>query len=324
MKGFEQLASIGHRGTGAATTALALASLALALTACTSTDPKLGGSPSVATGGAGGATASGANKELEHCDASMGTLAVVEDQTAPWYTYYYSQYRNLGSTVPVLRMMIQQSNCFVIVERGRAMNNMMQERALSQSGEMRAGSNFGKGQMAAADYTMSPTINFNQQGGSGGSVGLGGLARGLGGGLGYVAGAAAGSMKSNEAATTLIMIDNRSGVQLAAAEGSAKNFDFGFFGSGWSSALGGSGAASGYSNTPEGKIIVAAFADSYNQLVRATRNYVAQSVKGGLGTGGTLGVQGGTTPASTGDDTSTAKKPAAKKAPVKKPTTSTQ
>ena len=44
------------------------------------------------------------------------------------------------------------------------MNNMMQERALSQSGEMRGGSNFGKGQMAAADYTMSPTINFNQQG----------------------------------------------------------------------------------------------------------------------------------------------------------------
>ena len=42
----------------------------------------------------------------------------------------------LGST-PVLRMMIQQSNCFVVVERGRAMNNMMQERALEQAGEAR-------------------------------------------------------------------------------------------------------------------------------------------------------------------------------------------
>jgi peptidoglycan hydrolase-like protein with peptidoglycan-binding domain len=38
--------------------------------------------------------------------------------------------------------------------------------------------------------------------------------------------------------------------------------------------------------------------DSYNQIVKATRNYKAQEVKGGLGTGGILGVQGGQTPAS--------------------------
>ncbi|MQM32197.1 MAG: peptidoglycan-binding protein, partial [Candidatus Accumulibacter phosphatis] len=39
--------------------------------------------------------------------------------------------------------------------------------------------------------------------------------------------------------------------------------------------------------------IVAAFTDSYNNLVRAVKNYQAQEVKGGLGTGGNLGVQGG-------------------------------
>jgi len=58
------------------------------------------------------------------------------------------------------------------------------------------------------------------------------------------------------------------------------------------------GGAGGYSNTPEGKILIAAFMDSYNKLVKATRNYKAQSVRGGLGTGGRLGVQGGATPAS--------------------------
>ena len=58
------------------------------------------------------------------------------------------------------------------------------------------------------------------------------------------------------------------------------------------------GAAGGYSSTPEGKIIIAAFTDSYNQLVKVVRNYRAQTVKGGLGTGGALGVQGGSTPAS--------------------------
>ena len=247
-----------------------------------------GGSKGAVTGAAGGASSEGANSSLERCDQALGTIGVVEDQNAGWYRTLQSY--KLGSTVPVLRMMIQQSNCFVVVERGAAMQNMQMERQLQRSGEMREGSNFGGGQMVAADYTMSPSIQFSQNtGGMGGA--LGGLSRSLG-----VIGALAGGIKTNEAATTLIMIDNRSGVQLAAAEGTAKNTDFALFGASYGWAAG--GAAGGYSSTPEGKIIIAAFADSYNQLVKVVRNYRAQTVKGGLGTGGALGVQGGFTPAS--------------------------
>jgi curli biogenesis system outer membrane secretion channel CsgG len=47
--------------------------------------------------------------------------------------------------------MIQESNCFVVVERGRAIENMKEERSLEKSGELRKGSNFGAGQMVAAD-----------------------------------------------------------------------------------------------------------------------------------------------------------------------------
>ena len=39
-------------------------------------------------------------------------------------------------------------------------------------------------------------------------------------------------------------------------------------------------------------MIVAAFMDSYNNIVKAVRNYKAQNIEGGLGTGGQLGVQG--------------------------------
>jgi curli biogenesis system outer membrane secretion channel CsgG len=255
----------------------------------TGTIPALSWALDTPSGGAGGASAEGANSQLERCDESLGTLAVVEDQTAPWYAQLAGH--NLGSTVPVLRMLIQQSNCFVVVERGRAMNNMMQERALDSSGEMREGSNFGKGQMVSADYTMSPSINFSQKGTGGIGGALGGLGR-----LGSIMGAVAGGMKKNEAATTLIMIDNRSGVQLAAAVGSAKNFDFNLFGGMFGGGVG--GGLGGYTNTPEGKILTASFMDSYNQLVKSVRNYKEQTVKGGLGTGGRLGVQGGSTPAS--------------------------
>ena len=268
---------LGRWGLGAALFA------ALAMMGCEGTMPQLGGAKTPVTGAAGGATAANASSQLEHCDESLGTLAMEEDQSANWWHYYYGRYPQLGSTIPVLRMMIQQSNCFVVVERGQAMTNMMQERALQQSGEMREGSNFGKGQMVAADYTMRPSIQFSAKGTGGASGVLGAF-----GVLGRTASALAGGLKSNEASTTLLMIDNRSGVQLAAAQGNAKNFDFNLFGGIFGGGLG--GGAGGFTNTPEGKIITAAFMDSYNQLVQAVRNYNAQTVKGGLGKGGSLKV----------------------------------
>lgn len=261
--------------------------IATSLAGCAQMDMGSLAAKTEATGSAGGANAQNANSKLERCDATLGTMAIVEDQTAPWYGILTRQY-NLGSTVPVLKLLAQQSNCFVVVERGRAMNNMMQERALQQSGEMRQGSNFGKGQMVAADYSLSPSITFSNQNAGGAGGGLGGW----GGGW---AGLLAGSLHVKEASTMLTMIDNRSGVQLAAAEGSARNMDFGAIGGLIGSGI--AGGAGGYSNTAEGKVIVAAFTDSFNNIIRAVRNYKAQEVKGGLGTGGNLQVQGAEKPA---------------------------
>ena len=265
---------------------IALATLALSAHAG---DPSIGSDSArtAATGAAGGANSTNANSQLERCGETMGTLALVEDTGAEWYSQMQSY--QLRSTIPVLRMLVQQSNCFVVVERGQAMNNMMQERALQQSGEMRQGSNFGRGQMVAADYTMNPSITFSQKG----TGGAGALLGAFGGTLGAVIG---GGLKFNDASTMLTLIDNRSGVQLAAAEGSSRNTDFNLFGGLFGG--GGAGGAGGFTNTPEGKVLTAAFIDSYNQLVKAVKNYKAQEVKGGLGTGGRLGVSGGTTPAS--------------------------
>nr|WP_319490297.1 CsgG/HfaB family protein [uncultured Desulfobacter sp.] len=241
------------------------------------------GAKTTATGSAGGANAQNANQGLERCTASLGTLAIYEDRDEPWYHYLTRDLR-LPSTVPVLRLLAQQSNCFVVVERGKAMNQMMEERALMQSGEMRTGSNFGKGQMVAADYTMTPSITFSANDTSGGGAVVGAL-------FGSAAGAVAGGFKTSDASTMLTLIENRSGVQLAAAEGSARNTDFSLMGGMFGSHVG--GAAGAYGKTPEGKVIVAAFTDSMNNIIRAVKSYKAQSVSGGLGTGGTMGVQGG-------------------------------
>lgn len=270
---------------------LALAALTTTLAGCVGSMPVRSGdagAKTVATGAAGGANAENANTELERCDRPFGTIAVVEDQNADWYRILSGQYR-LTSTVPVLRLLMQQSNCFIVVDRGHAMANMAQERALQQSGELRAGSNFGKGQMVSADYSLTPEVLFSERG----TGGLGAAAGAVGGGL---VGAIVGSIKTNEAATLLTLVDNRSGVQVGVAEGSSKNTDFGLGG-----LLGGGGAVGGlggYTNTPQGKVIAGAFMDSYNQLVRALRNYTAQGMGDrGLGTGGRLGVDGASQPA---------------------------
>jgi hypothetical protein len=289
-------ASLPHAGR-IARVVVGLAAAA-ALSGCLATTPTMGENKGTVSGAAGGATSEGGNAALEHCDDTLGTMALQEDTSAPWYAQLRGY--QLGSTIPVLRLMMQQSNCFVIVERGGAMNNMMRERTLDKSGEMREGSNFGKGQMVAADYTMSPSIQFSQKTGQSAA---GVATRFLG-----AFGALAGSVGSNEASTTLLLIDNRSGVQISAAEGTGKNFDFGFFGAAFAGGL--AGAGGGYSSTPQGKVIVTAFADSYNQMVKSLRNYKAQTVKGGLGTGGRLGVSGGSTAASKEADAAT---PAKKK-----------
>ncbi len=245
----------------------------------------------VATGSAGGSNSVNANSQLERCGETLGTLSVIEDQRAPWYYQLRNEYK-LQSTVPLIRLLVQQSNCFVVVERSdRGMNAMSRERNLDASGEMRSGSNFGRGQMVAADFSLNPSISFSQSDAGGVGAALGGFGRSLG-----MLGAVAGSMKFKEASTMLTLVDNRSGVQLGAAEGSASKTDFGA----WSSVFGsrGGGGLGGYTNTAEGKVLAGAFADAYNQLVGSVRNYRAQEVRGGLGTGGRLGVSGGSTPAS--------------------------
>lgn len=300
--------TLNERSAAWARLGLALAGIVV-LSGCLATAPSLGENKGTVSGAAGGATAENNNAKLEQCSESLGTLAIDEDTSAPWFLTL-QEYR-LGSTVPVLRLMIQQSNCFVIVERGKAMNNIMRERELARGDETRAGSNFHRGQMVAADYTMSPSIHFSgRTGGARGGVG------GMGGGL---LGLVAASMSRNEASTTLLLVDNRSGVQIAAAEGTAGNFDFGLLGAAFGGGAG--GGAGGWSRTPEGKVITAAFADSYNQMVKALRNYRAQTVKGGLGTGGRLGVQGGDTAASRALDAPP--QPASTAAPARRTKTGT-
>ena len=226
-------------------------------------DTKKGQGGSDVQGAAGTQGAQGAATDLERCDKPMGAVAVVEPQD---YVMGALARYNLQSPVGLIRMMIQQSNCFIVVERGQGMQNMMQERALAGGGEMRSGSNIGGGQMVAADFILTPAVVFseNNAGGIGGA--LGGL---LGGKAGAV-GAVIGGLKFKEAQTSMLVADARSGVQVASAEGSSKKADLRLGAAIWGGGAG--GGIGGYGNTNEGKIVAASFADNYNNVVRVIRN----------------------------------------------------
>ena len=297
-------------------TLLLAAGAALLLSGCETTSMKMGSpeAKTVATGSAAGAATSGENTALEKCDSPLGTVSLVENQTAGWYTILTGEYK-LPPTANLLRLLVQQSNCFVVVERGAAgMRAMSRERELMQSGEMRGGSNFGRGQMVASDYALSPEIVFSADNAGGIGGVLGGL---IGGGSGRAVAAIGGGLQTREASAMLTLVDNRSGVQVAASEGSASKTDLNLFG-GLFGGRAGAGLG-GYTNTPQGKVITAAFMDAFNQMVRSLRNYRAQSVQGqGLGGGGRLGVDGGTAPSQTYTPENAPKSTAPKSAPARR------
>ena len=132
--------------------------------------------------GAGAASAQEAAASVEKCGKSFGTLAVAEPQTGWGHLSRYG----LGSPATLLRMLIQQSGCFDVVERGVAMQNLQQERALAQSGDLRQESNLGQGQMQAADFVMTTVVQIaaSDTGGVGGATGI---ATGAGGGGSFTA-----------------------------------------------------------------------------------------------------------------------------------------
>lgn len=235
----------------------ALASLALgitlALSACTATNPLV------------------ARAQKDHdakvaaipkCARKLGTISVIEPEGAVhWWTR-----QQLPSPTKLIKVFVNKSGCFTLLDRGMGMNAAMRERALAAGGELRGGANLGKGQVKAADYVMVPDL-VSANSDAGGSA-LGALAGGLiGGGAGQLIGAINISSKTSD--VVLTVTDVRSSEQVAMTEGHGEKNDIGLGASGsffGSQGLGGAGIG-GYANTTIGQVITMAYLDAYTKLV---------------------------------------------------------
>ena len=234
------------------------------LTACQGV-PQLGQGGSMASGSAGADGAKDAGPQLATCARPIGTAALVEPEQETLLAL--RQTADLPSPIPVLRLLMAQSGCFNVVDRGAALKTIRQEEELRKSGLLEASRRSPRGRLKRVDYLITPNILFSNPNAGGTNVGA--AIGGLFGPVGFLAGAIAGSIRIKEAQTTLFLTDAETGEQVAVAEGSAKVTDFGGAGAlgGFGSSVGGLAGVSGYGNTAEGKLIVAAFIDAHNELV---------------------------------------------------------
>ena len=240
---------------------LVAGALMLFLGACGKQGATLGEGGSIVTGSAGPAGAESAVRELVKCEAPVATLALIENPAG--YTVVTSNGLP-SSPLPLVRLLAQQSGCFRVVDRSAGLRATVQEQELKNAGIVRQNSTVAKGKGYEAQYSLTPSLTFSERD----------AGREIGGILAMIPGlnmlvGAAEQVKLKEAQVALLLTDNETTEQLAAATGSVRVTDLGLGGV----VLGklGGAAGAGWSNSNEGKVIAAAFVDAHNHLVNQVR-----------------------------------------------------
>ena len=167
------------------------------------------------------------NAEIPVCSKVLGTVAIVDGDGRGWEAY------QVGAPSTLLKVFVNRSGCFKVVNRGAGMDAIQKEKALAGGGDLQRGSNEGKGQIKTADWLLVADVAGQNQN-SGGNA-LGGLIGGALGGSKW--GALAGGIKTSkvEAQTVLSLVNTRTSEEEYNIEGFAKKQDVSF-------GLGGGGA----------------------------------------------------------------------------------
>ena len=242
-------------------------SAALLMAACGKQGVELGQGGSVVEGSAGPNGATAASDQLKTCSEPVAVVALMENPRG----YVGIGQRGLpDSPLPLVRVIMQQSGCFRIVDRYTGLNATVKEQELKEAGVLRSDDTTVKrGRGIVAQYTLIPSLTFSEQD----------AGRQLGGilamipGLEFLVGAAE-QVKLKEAQVVLLLTDNETTEQLSASTGSARSTDLGL--GGLMLGKGGGLGGMGWSNTNEGKVIAAAFLDAHNHLVAEVNRLAAK------------------------------------------------
>lgn len=189
---------------------------------------------------------------LSRCGDRLGAAAITESDTNAQALSSAGLPRSMA---PLVRQLLMQTNCFVVVERGAGFAALENEvRIREQQGLGRADQ---MAHMTAADYVVRAEIVFVEQ--TGGSKG------GIGGLWGNVIGGIGGESKQREALVVMSAIDARTSEIVAGSFGRGTQESSGL----GSIILGGGLVAiqGGWLDTPQAKPVAAALVDAWNQLL---------------------------------------------------------
>ena len=199
--------------------------------------------------------------DVPRCFRKLGTVSVMDGDDPSGWTQF-----QLAGPQKLLKVLVQRSGCFNLVDRGSGLSAAQRERDIGGGLGMQRGSNVGQGQIKAADYVLVAEVQAADRDSGGSAVGAaaGGL---IGHGFGAVLGGI--STRKMEANTVLSLTNVRTTETLAVQDGyAAKNsVSFGgagggFFGGGGLALVGG-----GYDSTDIGRIVTLAFIQAYSKMV---------------------------------------------------------
>ena len=199
--------------------------------------------------------------DVPRCARKHGTISIVDGDDPRGWTQY-----SLAPPQKLLKVLVQRSGCFNIVDRGSGLQAAQRERDIGGDLGLQRGANVGQGQIKAADYVLQAEVqgaNSNASG-SGVAAGVGGLIGGPFGGL--VGGLRSRKMEAN---VVLSITNVRTTETLATEDGyAAKNsLSFGGGGGVFAGVAGGGAVGGGYDNTDIGRIVTLAFIQAYAKLV---------------------------------------------------------
>ncbi len=201
--------------------------------------------------------------DVPHCSRKLGTVSVMDGDDPSGWTQF-----QLAGPQKLLKVLIQRSGCFNLVDRGSGLSAAQRERDIGGGLGLQRRSNVGQGQIKAADYVLVAEVQAaNRNSGGGGLGAVGGLFGRRFGGIGALAGGI--GSKKMEANTVLSLTNVRTTETIAVQDGYAAKNSMTFGAAGGAGFLGGGAAlvGGGYDNTDIGRIVTLAFIQAYSKLV---------------------------------------------------------
>lgn len=199
--------------------------------------------------------------DVPHCARKLGTVSVMDGDDPSGWTQF-----QLAGPQKLLKVLIQRSGCFNLVDRGSGLSAAQRERDIGGGLGLQRRSNVGQGQIKAADYVLVAEVQAANRNSGGSAVGAG-IGSLIGGRLGGLAGGF--RSKKMEANTVLSLTNVRTTETISVQDGYAAKNSVDFGGGGAAGFLGGGAAAvgGGYDNTDIGRIVTLAFIQAYAKMV---------------------------------------------------------